>query len=54
MGKWNITVAKSGVIEIEAASENEALEIVNETPLTNQIQWEDSWNVVDVDRGVRE
>ena len=52
--KWAITVAKSGVLEIEADSEEEAMKVVEDKPLTTWIQWEDSWNIVDIDKGVNE
>lgn len=48
--KWMVTVAKSGVLEIEAGSEQEAYTVLNDVPLTTLIQWEDSWNVVDIER----
>ena len=48
--KWMITVAKSGVLEVEANTEQEAYEVLNKVPLTKLIQWEDSWNVVDMER----
>lgn len=48
-GKWNVIVAKSGVIEVEASSREEALEILSKEILTEKIEWEDSWNIVDVD-----
>ena len=48
--KWAITVAKSGVVEVEAESKDEALKKVEEESLTSDIQWEDSWNIVDIDR----
>lgn len=47
--KWDVTVAKSGVIEVEAASREEALEIVSKEILTEKIEWEDAWNIVDVE-----
>ena len=48
--KWMVTVAKSGVLEIEADSEQEAFTVLNDVPLTKLIQWEDSWNVVDIEK----
>lgn len=48
--KWMVTVAKSGVLEVEAKTEQEVYEVLNDAPLTKLIQWEDSWNVVDMDR----
>lgn len=48
-GKWNVTVAKSGVIEVEASSRKEVLEIISKEILTEKIEWEDSWNIVDVE-----
>ena len=48
--KWMITVANSGVLEVEANTEQEAYEVLNKVPLTKLIQWEDSWNVVDMER----
>ena len=48
--KWMVTVAKSGVLEIEADSEQEAYMLLNDVPLTTLIQWEDSWNVVDIEK----
>lgn len=48
--KWMVTVAKSGVLEVEAKTEQEVYEVLNNVPLTKLIQWEDSWNVVDMDR----
>ena len=52
--KWEVTVAKSGVIEVEATSEDEALKILEEVPLSRTIQWEDSWNVADINCCVNE
>lgn len=51
---WEITVAKSGCIEIEAETEAEAMKIASEMPLTKLIQWEDSWNIVDINTVVTE
>ena len=48
--KWMVTVAKSGVLEVEAKTEQEVYEVLNDASLTKLIQWEDSWNVVDMDR----
>ncbi len=48
--KWMVTVAKSGVIEIEASTEQEAYKVTENTNLSHMIQWEDSWNVVDIDK----
>lgn len=48
--RWNITVAKSGVIDIMACSEEEAISTLSNEVLTEKIQWEDSWNVVDIER----
>ena len=48
-GKWNVIVAKSGVIGIEASSREEALEILSKEILSEKIEWEDSWNIVDVE-----
>lgn len=47
--KWIVTVAKSGVLEIEAGTEQEAYIALNNAYLTKLIQWEDSWNVVDIE-----
>lgn len=52
--RWAITVAKSGVLEIEADSEDEAIKAVEDKPMTTRIQWEDSWNIVDIDRVANE
>lgn len=46
--KWEVTVAKSGVIEVEATSADEALKILDEVPTSRAIQWEDSWNIADI------
>ena len=48
--KWMVTVAKSGVLEVEADTEQEAYELIENLSLTKLIQWEDSWNVVDIDK----
>ncbi len=48
--KWMVTVAKSGVLEIEAGSEQEAYTVLNDVSLTKLIHWEDSWNVVDIEK----
>lgn len=47
---WMVTVAKSGVLEIEAGTVQEVYTLLNNTSLTKLIQWEDSWNVVDIDK----
>lgn len=52
--KWEVTVAKSGVIEIEAASEDEVITILEKEPLSKLIQWEDSWNIADINLCAKE
>lgn len=52
--KWEVTVAKSGVIEIEAASEDEVITILEKEPLSKLIQWEDSWNIADINLRAKE
>ena len=47
--QWEITVAKSGVLYVEAVSKEEALKVLSESVLTNLIQWEDAWNILDIE-----
>lgn len=47
--KWNVIVAKSGVIEVEAPSREDAIDILSKQIMTEKIEWEDSWNIVDVE-----
>ena len=51
---WAVTVAKSGVVEVEAESEDEAMKVVEEELPTTRIQWEDAWNIVDIDKILNE
>lgn len=44
---WDVTITKMGSIEIEAESEEEAIQKVECMNMTEQIQWEDGWNAVD-------
>lgn len=46
--KWDVTISKTGVIEVLAENKEEAMEIANSTETEEQIFWEDSWSVVDV------
>lgn len=46
--KWNITISKTGVIEVLAETEEEAIKIADSMKPENQIYWEDAWSIVDV------
>lgn len=46
---WDVTIMKMGSIQIEAETEEEAIEKAESLAFTSaSINWEDSWNVVDV------
>ena len=46
--KWEITITRLGSITVEANSEDEANDLVNNIE-TSDIQWQDSWSVTDVE-----
>ncbi|MCI7131801.1 MAG: hypothetical protein MSA09_14880 [Lachnospiraceae bacterium] len=46
--KWDVTISKTGLIEVFAENKEEAAQIADCTEIEKQIFWEDSWSVVDV------
>lgn len=45
---WDITIAKTGSVVIEADTEEEALRKVELANASENIKWEDGWNAVDI------
>lgn len=45
---WDVTITKMGAIKIIAESEEAAIEKAEHMDISTMIQWEDSWNAVDV------
>ena len=46
---WDVTIMKMGSIQIEAESEDEAIKKAENFALRPEsVNWEDSWNAVDV------
>lgn len=46
---WDVTIMKIGSIQIEAETEDEAIKKVEYLALLPEsVNWEDSWNAVDV------
>lgn len=46
---WDVTIMKMGSIKIDAETEEEAIEKAeNFALMPESVNWEDSWNAVDV------
>ena len=46
---WDVTIMKMGSIQIEAETEDEAIKKAEHLALLPEgVNWEDSWNAVDV------
>lgn len=51
MKMWDVTIMKMGSIQIEAETEEKAIEKAENLALMHEsVNWEDSWNAVDVCR----
>jgi len=51
--EFDITVARLGFVRIDAKDKNDAARIVNETVKYDDVDWDDDWNITDIQEAQR-